>query len=364
MSSARNTPTGRLLSLDYLRGFFILVIVIDHLWRFPSAWALISGEAKLWVTAAEGFVMISGFLIGYVRGYKGLKLPFLAIAKKLSVRALMLYVWMIIVSVGYLWIEWHHRVPNMPYTEFKPEVEEGDYSTAVMHIIGGQPHAWIHFLYLYAIFLLIAIGAVYLFRKRLSWVVGIISLLLYTAGTFWNIEWMKWQLIFFLPSIVGFHFDYIRLRWSQLSAEARHFTKRILFLSTGLTLLTSILVTYLPAIFPASFAATTSDVFLLENFTIARVFMAILWFISLAFVFEKLAPHIQKYTYGTLEYLGTHSLTAYVAHGYIVCLVNFMLNMPVPTPLVIPFNTLIGALTLAGVYIIIRLPILRTVLPK
>ena len=308
--------------------------------------------------------MISGFLIGYVRGYKGLKLPFLTIAKKLFTRAVMLYFWMIIVSIGYLWIEWHNRVPNMPYTEFEPEVKQGDYSTAIMHVIGGQPHAWIHFLYLYAIFLLIAIGAVYLFRKRLSWAVGVVSLLLYIAGAFWNVEWMKWQLIFFLPSIVGFHFDYVRLRWSQLSVPARHLTKRILFLVTGVTLLASILVTYLPSLFPTAFVSFTTDVFLLEHFTLARVFVAILWFISLAFVFEKLAPYIQKYTYGTFEYLGTHSLTAYVAHGYVICVVNFMLNMQVPTALVIPFNTLLGALTLAGVYVIIRLPVLRTVLPK
>jgi hypothetical protein len=364
MSSTRNTPTGRLLSLDYLRGFFILVIIIDHLWRFPSAWALFSGEAKLWVTAAEGFVMISGFLIGYVRGYKGLKLSFVTIAKKLFVRSVMLYFWMIIVSIGYLWIEWHNRVPNMPFTKFIPEVEQGDYSAAIMHVISGQPHAWIHFLYLYAIFLMIAIGAVYLFRKRFSWAVGIISVVLYIAGIWLNIEWMKWQLIFFLPSVAGFHFDYIRLRWSQMADPTRHLVKRMLLLAAALTLLASILITYLPSLFPAPIVSTTTDIFLIEHFTAARVLMAILWFIALAFIFEKLTPYIQKYTYGTLEYLGTHSLTAYVAHGYVICLVNFALNISVPASLLIPFNTLLGALALAGVYIIIRLPVIRTVLPR
>lgn len=69
--------TNRLDYLDYLRGYFVVVIITDHLWRYPSLFSLITGEARLWMTAAEGFVMISGFLIGYVRGFKGRKNPLL-----------------------------------------------------------------------------------------------------------------------------------------------------------------------------------------------------------------------------------------------------------------------------------------------
>ena len=364
MSATKATPTGRLVSLDYLRGYFILVIVIDHLWRFPSLWALISGEAKLWVTAAEGFVMISGFLIGYVRGARGLKLPFSAIAKKLFNRALMLYAWMVIVSMGYIWLEWHHRVPNMPFTDFDPDVTEGNYLEAFWHVVGGQPHAWIHFLYLYAIFLVIAIGAVYLFRKRLSWLVVALSIALYAVGILQDIEWMKWQIVFFLPSVAGFHFDTIRTAWSELATKKRRALKEYLFLAAGLTLLASILTTYLPQLFPTGLISSLSDIFQIEHFSIARVIVAGLWFIALAFTFEKFTPWIQKYTRGTLEYIGTHSLTAYVAHGYVICLVNFLLTICVPHFLLIPYHTLLGAITLVGVYIIIRLPILRTILPR
>lgn len=364
MASSDTPKPGRLLSLDFLRGYFVLVIIIDHLWRFPSAWALVSGEAKLWVTAAEGFVIISGFLIGYVRGFKGLKLPFLTIAKKLFSRAIMLYVWTIFISMGYIWIEWQQKVPNMPYTDFDPDVATGDYKDALWHVISGQPHAWIHFLYLYAIFLIIAIGAVYLFRKRLSWLVAIFSILLYGAGVWQDIEWMKWQIIFFLPSLAGFHFEAIRAKWHNYAKDERSLAKRLVFFLAGVTLFMSILTTYLPQYFSASVNTTISDMFQVEYFTPARIAVAMLWFIALAFIFDKFTPQIQKYTRGVLEYMGNHSLTVYIAHGYVIVLVNYLLPTTPPSYLELVYNTLLGAITLAGVYLVIRLPVLRKILPR
>jgi hypothetical protein len=364
MPKPKLKPAGRILSLDYLRGYFVLVIIIDHLWQFPSLWALLSGEAKLWVTAAEGFVMISGFLIGYIRGYKGMRLPFLAVARKLLSRAALLYFWMIIVSMGYIWLEWHKRVPNMPYTKFVPEDAPHTYWEAFIQFSSGHPHAWIHFLYLYAIFLVLSIGAVFLFRKRLSWVVLIVTLALYLVGIVQDTEWMKWQIIFFLPSIVGFHFETIRTWWHGLSAQNQHTIRHSTYLASGLVLFASIMTTYLPQLFSTDLITTLSSIFVIEAFTPLRILVAGLWFVAIAFIFEWLTPYIQKYSRGTLEYLGTHSLTAYVAHGFVICLVNFTLARDVPVWWQIPYHTLLGLLTLAGVYIVIRLPLFRSMLPR
>ena len=54
----------RLLALDYLE-VFIVVIIVDHLWRWPNLFQFVSGRGELWASAAEGFVIISGLLIGY-----------------------------------------------------------------------------------------------------------------------------------------------------------------------------------------------------------------------------------------------------------------------------------------------------------
>ena len=59
----------RIFELDLLRGFFVVIIIIDHLQLWPSPLRYLTGEGRLWVTAAEGFFLISGLLVGYIRGF-------------------------------------------------------------------------------------------------------------------------------------------------------------------------------------------------------------------------------------------------------------------------------------------------------
>src|SRR6478752_2733089 len=92
------SSASRFLALDYLRGFFIIVIIVDHLWRWPSLFEFISGRGELWSSAAQGFIIISGLLIGYIRGYKNRDQPLWGITKKLLKRGLTLYVWMFITT--------------------------------------------------------------------------------------------------------------------------------------------------------------------------------------------------------------------------------------------------------------------------
>lgn len=361
MSDKTSSSSGRLLSLDYLRGYFILVIIIDHLWKFPSAWALMSGQAKLWVTAAEGFVIISGFMIGYIRGRKGLKLPFPAIARKLISRAALLYAWMVIASMGYITLEWSKLVPNIPYTK----LPAGDYGEAFMQVVtGNQPHVWIHFLYLYAIFLALAVVAVYLLRHRQAWLLAAATLTAYLFGLILDVEWMKWQLIFFVPSIAGFYFENIRAWWQDCSDVVSHQLRSGLWALSGILLLFSILTSFAPWALPEAFNHWSAGAFVIEGFSPLRVIVAGLWFVSLALIFERITPWLQRHTFGIIEYLGTHSLTAYIAHGYMICLVNYVFTAAVPAIWDIPYNTLLGLITILATYAIIRLPIIRSVLPR
>jgi hypothetical protein len=56
----------RILSLDLLRGFFLIVIMIDHVELYPNGWDFLTGKGRLWVSAAEGFFFMSGLLIGMI----------------------------------------------------------------------------------------------------------------------------------------------------------------------------------------------------------------------------------------------------------------------------------------------------------
>jgi len=77
---------GRIQELDLLRGYFIAVILIDHIQRWPSFYTYLTGQGRLWVSAAEGFFIISGLLIGYLRGYKARHHPLAVVTKKLTCR--------------------------------------------------------------------------------------------------------------------------------------------------------------------------------------------------------------------------------------------------------------------------------------
>ncbi len=55
--------------LDFLRGLAVLVMVVDHV-AGPSPLHVLTGGNRFFVSAAEGFVFISGFLVGIVYGAK------------------------------------------------------------------------------------------------------------------------------------------------------------------------------------------------------------------------------------------------------------------------------------------------------
>lgn len=357
----------RIYTFDFLRGWFIIVIIIDHLWKFPSVWSAMSGEARLWVTAAEGFVMISGFLIGYIRGFKSLKLPFAPIAVKLFRRALMLYIWMVIVSVIYLVIDWQFKaiVPNIPSSP----APKGDWLEALRLIVTMEhPHLWIYFLYLYSIFLVLSIGAVWFFRKKLSWAVGLISLVVYAVGLSMNIEWMKWQVIFFLMAIIGYHFESLREWWRTRTARVRRLISAGIYLAAGATITLSIVSTYTPHLLPNGLAVQLNDIFVIEKFTPLRVVLSFLWVGALGFLFHEFSSLIKTYTYGVLYHLGTHSLSAYIIHALVICAVNAALN-PLnydadSAPFHFVINTLLGVITVAGVYGLLKIPLVARLIPR
>src|SRR5689334_18236761 len=61
-------PMGsRDLRLDFLRGFAVLAMVVDHIGG-PSWLYALTGGNKFYTSAAEGFIFISGLLVGVVYG--------------------------------------------------------------------------------------------------------------------------------------------------------------------------------------------------------------------------------------------------------------------------------------------------------
>lgn len=298
--------------------------------------------------------MISGLMIGYVRGYKGLSKPFTSIASKLFIRSLVLYAWMALGSLFYVWLTWAlSGQRDMPWYN----APIGDWGTVFNQVLTMQlPHVWVHFLYLYAIFLLFSIPAVWLLRKDQPWIIACLSLIGYIYGSIANIEWLRYQLIFFIPVIVGFYLPAIQAWWSKT-----HHKKTITTL-TYMCALTSVAISAIYVTFEQNIAgsAAVNAIFNISAFSIARVLIATLWFSALVLLFNAITPWLRQYTYGVVHYLGTHSLTAYIAHGLILCGVAILI--PVKDSFTV--NTLAGLVAVIGVYAFIRLPIIRHLLPR
>ncbi len=82
---------GRDLRFDFLRGFAVFAMVADHL-AGPSWLHTLTGGNRFFVSAAEGFVFISGVVVGIVYGGRVRAGGLRAAAPKLLGRAWLLYV--------------------------------------------------------------------------------------------------------------------------------------------------------------------------------------------------------------------------------------------------------------------------------
>lgn len=346
-----------MLALDYLRGFFIVVIIIDHLWRWPNLLAAFTGEGRLWVSAAEGFVIISGLLVGYIRGHKNREQPFLEVAKKLLSRAFLLYAWFILMTLVYTAVVWYAPlVAAMPWMD----ITKGDWTTLIWQTATfNTAQIWVHFLYLYAIFLALTPIAIWLLRKNAALALVAIITVSYIIGKYMNIEWLEWVPVFFLPTIAGYYLPTIQTWWSQQTANVRRKQLWLLHGLTGTTLVVSIITTYLIA---DNSAAMWLNDFFSKEFTLDfwRIILSFVWFVSFVLVFNKILPWLEKYTGWLLLPFGTRSLTAYIAHGSVVALLGLIFidrgN--------IWYNTALGIIAILGVWTLLRLPIIHRILPR
>ena len=63
---ARGARRPRIAAFDLLRGFFLFVIITNHLHFEPNLVELVTGRGALPASAAEGFYLVSGIMVGYV----------------------------------------------------------------------------------------------------------------------------------------------------------------------------------------------------------------------------------------------------------------------------------------------------------
>src|SRR6476661_9762328 len=92
---------GRDVRIDWLRGFAMVCVIVDHS-RRSSLLSLFSYQRFWVVTAAEVFVVLSGIVLGTVYGARLVRYGTMSVVRRLLRRALILYLAFIAVTMSIL----------------------------------------------------------------------------------------------------------------------------------------------------------------------------------------------------------------------------------------------------------------------
>lgn len=344
----------RVMALDYLRGLFIVIIIIDHLWRWPNLFQFVSGRGELWASAAEGFIIISGMLVGYVHGYKKRHTPLRPIAGKLVRRALMLYVWTVICTIMFVVSVWLLTAPGT--TILSTPLPRGDWLQLLTSAVTlTYISTWTHFLYFYAICLVAAPGVIWLLRKGQVIAVLALSMLGWWLGIVNAIEWLQWQLLFFIAAAAGYYFDTILRRYRKLGPRMR------IAVRWGPVIVFAITFTYsLYRVFLFEPGTATSPPFGQNPLTLPTILMSLIWFVALLSVFQSLAPKLPTWLRNLFLNLGERSLTAYILH--IVPLIGCHLLFIASDNILV--NTIIAALAVYLTWLLMKIPDINRIVPR
>jgi hypothetical protein len=212
------------LRLDILRGFAVFAMVVDH-WGGNSWLYGITGGDTFFVSAAEGFIFISGLVVGMVYGAIALKEGIQAAQSKALKRALTLYKLTIALTILFAIFS---LLFNLPWAK---DLQVGDALTFVFNVITLRQVMYLTDIPLiYTILMLAAPLAIWLLASgRTRWLVGG-SVALWIAaqvssapaqlpwpiagGTAFNPA--AWQLLFFIAMAIGYHRDIIARTFSRV----------------------------------------------------------------------------------------------------------------------------------------------------
>jgi len=363
----------RIYELDLLRGFFICVIILDHLQFWPSPLQYFTGQGRLWVSAAEGFFLISGLLIGYLRVYKGMKAPLRDLTKALLGRAAMLYAWCVLITFIVVGLSALMPGDGGLLPKFPDVAHTQNLGAYVMSIAGTIFSSdWIYFLRLYAIMLAITPLFIWLVRRGKWWVALAISLAVYAISLIFSLEEaaMQWQVLFFGAALIGWKLETI-LAWLRARPKLRTGLIISLIFVTISTMIISYFMVHGWGYVESAGASISRESYISVRHSVdpwfsnnpmvpARIALAFVWFAGLLALFHVIRPFLLKYLGWLLLPFGQASLTVYCLQA--IVLVPIVTFVPVTNSFWL--HGLFGVLVLLLFAVLIRIPLIKRVLPR
>jgi enterochelin esterase-like enzyme len=225
---APQADSGRDLRLDFLRGFAVLAMVVDHLGGHSWLYVLTGGN-KFFTSAAEAFIFISGLLVGVVYGRIVARDGFAAGMRKAFERAGVLYLLTIGVTLPLLLVSEALRLP------WATGVNVADPLKLVIEVLAlHRTYYLIDVMVLYTLLLATAPVALYLLAHGRSALVLALSWGLWLTFQLvpdqvevpWPIadnylfHFAAWQVLFFTAMAIGYHRDRVAT-WFSPATQRR-----------------------------------------------------------------------------------------------------------------------------------------------
>ncbi len=370
LTKTNKKQSSRILTFDLMRGYFLIVIILNHLGWYASGFEFLTFKGSLFVSTAEGFFLLSGLVLGIVRGQKLKDKPFKVPAKLLLKRAVQLYFTSIILMLIFTAIGWAFFMDN---PGLKPGIRPID--EPIKDVLFGAftfnyIYGWADFLRLYSIYIFIAPLALWLLRKGWWYIVILIS-----GGIWWLVDIdaipmsnellmvIPWQFIFFSGFAMGYNWDNLTKFWYLLSKRFRLlFTTAI----NSIAVITIAANIALVTLAPISQVAKEWTYALWPHFDKMilpwpRVVLFAIWFWFGFWLFKRYEKQIMKFFGWFLLPFGQNSLYVYIIHAFLV----FFAQLIMPTPSKYwPIN-LAGTLIVLGLtYLAVKTKFLMKIIPR
>lgn len=328
--------TKRIISLDIIRGFFLAVILINHIEMYPNLFDLFTGRGRLLVSAAEGFFFMSGLLVGMVyrrRLAYGMKFIF----KKMWKRAAELYLGSVFLTLLFTAAAIYLSHPHIKDGLYPIIDWPGIFKNTFLMRYG---FGWADFLDRFAIMMLLAPFGFYLLAKGKWWLMLAISIAAWALpGSGFTINW---QIIFGLGMIIGYHWHSLNARFSALRPAVQSRIRHWLVYITVVTFALSYASVYILSLLNQKFLTlpagwqhftlhwNSANAFVWqfsEKWTVGplRVILFLIWFSVLFMLVERYSRAINRATKNVFMLLGQNSLYVYIAHAFIVFVFKYFI---------------------------------------
>ena len=368
----KKEKTERILTFDLLRGYFLCVILFNHLQFYPSGLDLLTGRGYLYVSTAEGFFLVSGIILGIVRGRKLLHRPLKESAALLWKRALQLYLASIILTflftlIGQLFIN-NVGLKFGIYTDWTHW-----WNLLWQTMTLSYTYGWADFLRLYALFLFFAPVALWLLRMGKWYIVAAISLAVWALYPFFDdnivlAQPLSWQVIFFAGFIIGYYWQTIIAWWRSRSITVRK--------TIGWSFVAVFIATFITSfvlVFGYELGGTTGawlldqhhnieQYFNKDRLPIERLLLGTVWFWGLFYLVRYFEPWIIKRFGWLLLVFGANSLYVYTISAFVIFFIHLFVAPPGYDSLL---SNLIASLVALGIVMLaVRTKFLMKIIPR